>query len=137
MSLLSVHGLKLLCLYKTSGIFYVLLLLIYKRCLLAGIICEQTFLHFSWCNKKAAVDYTGWEQSALNRCSVQPLMRVRIPDAVFVQLFLLRMGIQGPKHVKDSSVTYMLLMNCALKLVEEIILYYDAESKKHQITWDE
>ena len=61
-------------------------------------------------------------------------MRVRIPDAVFVQLFLLRMGIQGPKHVKDSSVTYMLLMNCALKLVEEIILYYDAESKKHQIT---
>jgi len=31
-------------------------------------------------------------------------------------------------------VTYMLLLNCALKLVEEIILYYDARSKKHQIT---
>ena len=31
-------------------------------------------------------------------------------------------------------MTYMLLMNCALKLVEEIILYYDARSKKHQIT---
>jgi len=30
-------------------------------------------------------------------------------------------------------VTYMLLLNCALKLVEEIILYYDARSKKHQI----
>jgi len=28
----------------------------------------------------------------------------------------------------------MLLLNCALKLVEEIILYYDARSKKHQIT---
>ena len=24
--------------------------------------------------------------------------------------------------------------NCALKLVDEIILYYDARSKKHQIT---
>ena len=30
-------------------------------------------------------------------------------------------------------MTYMLLLNCALKLVEEIILYYDAQSKKHQI----
>ena len=30
---------------------------------------------------------------------------------------------------------YMLLLNCALKLVEEIILYYDARSKKHQIPW--
>jgi len=30
-------------------------------------------------------------------------------------------------------VTYMLLLNCVLKLVEEIILYYDARSKKHQI----
>ena len=39
---------------------------------------------------------------------------------------------QGPKHVEDSNVTYMLLLNCALKLVEEIILYYDARSKKHQ-----
>ena len=40
---------------------------------------------------------------------------------------------QGPKHVEDSSVTYTLLLNCALKLVEEIVLYYDARSKKHQI----
>ena len=31
-------------------------------------------------------------------------------------------------------MTYMLILNCALKLVEEIILYYDAWSKKHQIT---
>ena len=31
-------------------------------------------------------------------------------------------------------MTYMLLLNCALKLVEEIILYYDARSKKHQST---
>ena len=30
-------------------------------------------------------------------------------------------------------MTYMLLLNCALKLVGEIILYYDARSKKHQI----
>ena len=29
-------------------------------------------------------------------------------------------------------MTYMLLLNCALKLVEEIILYYDARLKKHQ-----
>jgi len=26
--------------------------------------------------------------------------------------------------------------NCALKLVNEIILYYDARSKKHQITFN-
>ena len=32
-------------------------------------------------------------------------------------------------------MTYMLLLNCALKLVEEIILYYDERSKKHQITY--
>ena len=30
-------------------------------------------------------------------------------------------------------MTYILLLNCALKLDEEIILYYDARSKKHQI----
>ena len=29
-------------------------------------------------------------------------------------------------------MTYMLLSNCALKLVEEIILYYDVRSKKHK-----
>jgi len=34
-------------------------------------------------------------------------------------------------------VTYMLLLNCALKMVEEIILYYDARSKEHQITLEE
>ena len=28
-----------------------------------------------------------------------------------------------------------MLLNCALKLVEEIILYYDARSKKHQIVY--
>ena len=39
---------------------------------------------------------------------------------------------QGPKHVEDSNVTYMLLLNCALNLVEEIIIYYDAQSKKHK-----
>jgi len=36
-------------------------------------------------------------ESPLNRCSVQPLMRARIPDAVFVQLFLLRMGMSRPE----------------------------------------
>ena len=30
-------------------------------------------------------------------------------------------------------MTYMLLLNCALKLVEEIILYYDARSKKNEV----
>ena len=33
-------------------------------------------------------------------------------------------------------MTYTLLLNCALKLVEEIILYYDARSKKHQMDSD-
>ena len=36
-----------------------------------------------------------------------------------------------------NSVRNILLINkenCALKLVDEIILYYDARSKKHQIT---
>ena len=28
-----------------------------------------------------------------------------------------------------------MLLNCALKLAKEIILYYDARSKKHQITY--
>ena len=32
-------------------------------------------------------------------------------------------------------MTYMFLLNCALKLVDEIILYYDARSKKHQIIY--
>ena len=32
-------------------------------------------------------------------------------------------------------MTYMFILKCALKLVEEIILYYDARSKKHQITF--
>ena len=40
--------------------------------------------------------------------------------------------VKAPKHVEDSNVTYMLLLNCALKLVEEIFLYYDARSKKHK-----
>ena len=31
-------------------------------------------------------------------------------------------------------MTYMFILKCALKLVEEIILYYDARSKKHQIS---
>jgi len=42
------------------------------------------------------------------------------------------------KHVEDNSVTDTLLMNkenCALKLVDEIILYYDTQSKKHQIMY--
>ena len=31
-------------------------------------------------------------------------------------------------------MTYMFILKCALKLVEEIILFYDARSKKHQNT---
>ena len=47
-------------------------------------------------------------------------------------------GLRGVRSqpVEDNSVTNILLMNkenCALKLVDEIILYYDARSKKHQI----
>ena len=33
-------------------------------------------------------------------------------------------------------MTYMFILKFALKLVEEIILYYDARSKKHQIYLD-
>ena len=39
------------------------------------------------------------------------------------------------KHVEDNNVTNILLTNkenCALNLVDEIIIYYDARSKKHQ-----
>jgi len=36
-------------------------------------------------------------KSAPNRCSVQPLMRARIPDDVLVELFLLRMGMSRPE----------------------------------------
>ena len=46
-------------------------------------------------------------------------------------------GQKNLKNVEDNNVTNILLMNkenCALKLVYEIILYYDARSKKHQIT---
>ena len=41
----------------------------------------------------------------------------------------------GSKHVEDNNVTNILLTNkenCALKLVDEIILYYDARLKKLQ-----
>ena len=43
------------------------------------------------------------------------------------------MGMLMLKHVEVNSVTNILLMNkenCTLKLVDEIILYYDARSKK-------
>ena len=48
-------------------------------------LVEEIILYYDARSKKL--------QSALNRCSAQPLMRARIPDAVFVQLFLLRMGM--------------------------------------------
>ena len=41
----------------------------------------------------------------------------------------------GTKIVEDNSVTNILLMNkenCALKLADEIILYYDARTKKQR-----
>ena len=47
-------------------------------------------------------------------------------------------GLQSAPNqctVEDNNVTNILLMNkenFALKLVDEIILYYDARSKKHQ-----
>ena len=44
------------------------------------------------------------------------------------------MPILRRNNVEDSNVTYMFILKCALKLVEEIILYYDARLKKHQIT---
>ena len=41
----------------------------------------------------------------------------------------------SPKRLYTTPVeSGLLLLNCALKLVEEIILYYDAWLKKHQIT---
>ena len=47
-----------------------------------------------------------------------------------------RCACQCSKHVEGNCVTNILLINrenCALKLVDEIILYYDARSKKYQI----
>ena len=46
------------------------------------------------------------------------------------------MGMLMLENVEGNSVTNILLMNkenCALKLVDEIVLYYDARLKKHQI----
>ena len=42
-----------------------------------------------------------------------------------------RWACQGLKHVEDN-VTYMFILKCALKLVLNNILYYDARSEKHQ-----
>ena len=39
--------------------------------------------------------------------------------------------MHGRKNIKLCNAEQG---NCALKLVEEIILYYDARSKKYQIT---
>ena len=33
-----------------------------------------------------------------------------------------------------TNILLVNIENCALRLVDEIILYYDARSKKHQIT---
>ena len=38
------------------------------------------------------------------------------------------------KLYKNNAAIWYQKKNCALKLVDEIILYYDARSKKHQIT---
>ena len=49
--------------------------------------------------------------------------------------------VNARKNVEDNSVTNILLMNkenCVLKLVDKIIVYYDARSKnikKHQILY--
>ena len=53
---------------------------------------EQLHKHSLWYPRSHKRLYT-----ALNRCSVQPLRRARIPDAVFVQLFLLRIGMSRPE----------------------------------------
>ena len=53
------------------------------------------------------------------------LQRAKIPDAVCTQFFLLKMGMLMLETFEDNSVTNILLMNkenCALKLVDEIIL---------------
>ena len=47
--------------------------------------------------KMKGINIRSTDQSALNRGSVQPLTRARIPDAVLVQLFLLRMGMSRPE----------------------------------------
>ena len=60
---------------------------------------EQLHKHSIWYPRSYKRLYTTQvdSKSALNRCSVQPLRRARIPDAVFVQLFLLRMGMPRPE----------------------------------------
>ena len=61
------------------------------------------------------------------------LRRATIPHAVLIQFVLLKMGMLMFETYRGYNVTYILLMNkanCALKLVNEISLYYDARSKK-------
>ena len=69
---------------------------------------------------------------ALNQCTVQTFTESEDTRSCVNIIFP-----PGDGHVEDNSVKNTLLMNkenCALKLVDEIILYYDALSKKHQIT---
>ena len=72
---------------------------------------------------------------ALNQCTVQAFTESDDTRCCVNTIFLLKMGMLMLETCRGNSVTNILLMdkeNCALKLVDEIILYYDVRSKKHQ-----
>ena len=59
--------------------------------------CRTRQLTPTYANIKMKGANSRCQESALNRYSVQPPSRARIPDAVFVQLFLLKMGMSWPE----------------------------------------
>ena len=65
-------------------------------------------------------------QSALNQCTVRTFTENEGTRCCVNTIFAPEDGhVNVPKHVEDNSVTNILLMNkenCALKLVDEIIL---------------
>jgi len=65
-----------------------------------GFFLQPTLMHNSI---STCMSHYYPRQSAVNRCSVRPLRRARIPDAVFVQLFLLRMGMSRPETCRGLT----------------------------------
>ena len=91
--------------------------------------------HYTMQNKKNRFTNIRTQESALNQCTVQTFTESEDTSCCVNTIFPPEDG-HGSKHVEGNSITNILLMNkenCALKLVDETILYYDARSKKHQI----
>ena len=73
----------------------------------------------------------------LNKCRIISFTNFNAQFSLFINNMFVTLLSSCSKHVEDNSVTNILLMNkenCVLKLVDEIILYYDARSKKRSTT---